>query len=113
MLTNAFVVVLFSNATISIFIAFEAATNLFDYDKELIDTYMYIFLFIKHANILTSNTCGGSVQIPVVRVVYGCLLPAKKSHFSATCEINDTNDNAYVIYCFLSISFPRSPSQVA
>ena len=61
---------------------------------------MYIFLFIKHENILTSSTCGVCVQIPVIRVVYGCLLPEKESNFSATCEIKDTDDNAYVISLF-------------
>lgn len=45
MLTNAFAVVRFFNATISIFTNFEVATHLFDNDKELIYAYMYILLF--------------------------------------------------------------------
>lgn len=45
MLTNAFAVVRFFNAMISIFTNFEVATYLFDNDKELIYAYMYILLF--------------------------------------------------------------------
>lgn len=45
LLTNAFAVVRFFNATISIFTNFEVATYLFDNGKELIYAYMYILLF--------------------------------------------------------------------